>query len=45
MKNPVAQSIADFLKHFSPFDSLDNTDLLNIAENSKILYLDKNQDE
>lgn len=43
MKNPVAQSIADFLKHFPPFDTLENTDLLNIAEHSKILYLDKNQ--
>lgn len=43
MKNPVAQSIADFLKHFPPFDTLENADLLNIAEHSKILYLDKNQ--
>src|SRR5687768_12553465 len=43
MKNPVAQSIADFLKHFPPFDTLEIADLLNIAEYSKILYLDKNQ--
>lgn len=43
MKNPVAQSIVDFLKHYPPFNTLDNADLLHIAENSKILYLDKNQ--
>ncbi|PZR12379.1 MAG: nucleotidyltransferase [Flavobacterium psychrophilum] len=43
MKNPVAQSIADFLKHFPPFGLLENTDLLNIAERSRIIYLDKNQ--
>lgn len=43
MKNPVAQSIADFLKHFPPFEILENAELVNIAEQSRIIYLDKNQ--
>jgi len=43
MKNIIAQSIVDFLKHFPPFDTLEKDDLLIIAESSKILYLDKNQ--
>lgn len=43
MKNPVAQSIADFLKHFPPFEILENAELVNIAQQSRIIYLDKNQ--
>jgi CBS domain-containing protein len=43
MKNPVAETIADFLKHFPPFSSLAYSDLLVIASQSKILYLEKNQ--
>lgn len=43
MKNPVAQGISDFLKHFPPFSSLDYADLMHISENSKVIYLEKNQ--
>lgn len=43
MKNPVAESIADFLKHFPPFSSLPYADLLSIVSNSKVVYLEKNQ--
>jgi CBS domain-containing protein len=43
MKNPVAQGIADFLKRYPPFSSLQYADLLTIAEQSKVVYLDKNQ--
>lgn len=43
MKNPVAQGIADFLKRFPPFDSLQYDELLAIAIQSKVLYLEKNK--
>jgi CBS domain-containing protein len=43
MKNPVAQGIADFLKQFPPFSSLEYDDLLFISEQSKVVYLEKNQ--
>lgn len=43
MKNPVAQSIADFLKRYPPFLSLQYDELLAIAEQSKVIYLEKNQ--
>lgn len=43
MKNPVAERIADFLKHFPPFSSLTYADLTAIAQQSKVLYLEKNQ--
>ena len=43
MKNPVAQSIVDFLKHFPPFSFLEIAELSTIAEHSKIIYLEKNQ--
>lgn len=43
MKNPVAENVANFLKHFPPFNSLTFTDLLSIANQSKIIYLEKNQ--
>lgn len=43
MKNPVAQSIVDFLKHFPPFSFLESAELSSIAEHSKIIYLEKNQ--
>lgn len=43
MKNPVAQNVADFLKHFPPFSSLSPDNLFAIAEASRLLYLDKNQ--
>jgi CBS domain-containing protein len=43
MKNPVAQNVADFLKHFPPFNSLTAADLFIIAESTKVIYLEKNQ--
>lgn len=43
MKNPVAENVANFLKHYPPFSSLPFNDLLTIAGNSKIMYLEKNQ--
>jgi CBS domain-containing protein len=43
MKNPIAQSVADFLKHYPPFSSLTPTELLDIALQSKVVYLEKNQ--
>lgn len=43
MKNPVAERIADFLKKHPPFSSLTYADLNDIAEQSKVLYLEKNQ--
>jgi CBS domain-containing protein len=43
MKNPVAERIADFLKRFPPFSSLTYSDLISIAEKSKVIYLEKNQ--
>ena len=44
MKNPVAQGIADFLKRYPPFSSLEYGELLDIAQQSKVIYLDKNQE-
>jgi len=43
MKNPIAESIADFLKHYPPFKSIPYTELLKILVNSKVIYLEKNQ--
>jgi CBS domain-containing protein len=43
MKNPIAGRIADFLKHFPPFSSLVYEELISIAEQSKVLYLEKGQ--
>ncbi len=43
MNNPVAGRIADFLKRFPPFSSLGYEELAAIAEQSKVLYLEKNQ--
>jgi CBS domain-containing protein len=43
MKNPIAENVANFLKHYPPFSSLAFNDLMNIAGNSKIMYLEKNQ--
>lgn len=41
MKNSIAHRIADFLKDYPPFNLLDKTDLLTIAEDSEVIYLDK----
>lgn len=43
MNNPVAGRIADFLKRFPPFSSLGYEDLTFIAQQSKVLYLEKSQ--
>ncbi len=43
MKNPVAENIAHFLKHFPPFSSLTFNELLSIANQSRVKYLEKNQ--
>ncbi|QEE50617.1 CBS domain-containing protein [Flavobacterium alkalisoli] len=43
MKNPVAENVANFLKYFPPFSSLTFSELLSIANQSKIIYLEKNQ--
>jgi CBS domain-containing protein len=43
MNNPVAQSVADFLKNYPPFSSLSTDDLLAVAHQSKVIYLEKNQ--
>lgn len=43
MKNPIAERIADFLKHYPPFSSLQYTELVAIAEHIKVVYLEKNQ--
>lgn len=43
MKNTVAERIADFLKRFPPFSSISYSDLYDIAVQSKVIYLEKNQ--
>ena len=43
MKNPVAENVAKFLKHFPPFSSMTFEELFSIANLSKIIYLEKNQ--
>lgn len=43
MKNPVAERIAGFLKQFPPFSSIANDELDVITQQSRILYLEKNQ--
>lgn len=43
MKNPVAQNVADFLKHFPPFSYLQAAELYDIAQHCRLLYLEKNE--
>lgn len=43
MKNTIAERIADFLKRFPPFDLLKKNQLLEIAVQVTIKYLDKGQ--
>jgi len=43
MKNPVAQNVADFIKHYPPFSSLTPAELIDIALQCKVVYLEKNQ--
>lgn len=42
MKNPIAESIADFLKRYHPFTSINSTNLLEIAQSINVIYLEKN---
>ncbi|MGJ5640868.1 DUF294 nucleotidyltransferase-like domain-containing protein [Formosa sp. S-31] len=41
MKNTIAERVADFIKHFPPFDLLSKEQLLDISKEVKIKYLDK----
>jgi CBS domain-containing protein len=43
MKNSIAERIADFLKKHPPFLSLNMADLIVIAKESQVVYLEKNQ--
>lgn len=42
MKNSIAERIADFLKGFPPFSSLAYQELVLIANESKVVHIDKN---
>lgn len=41
MKNTIAARIADFLQHFPPFDLLQQEQLLSIASQVKVVYVEK----
>lgn len=41
MKNTIAERIFDFLKNFPPFDILEKEQLLKIASQVKVIYLEK----
>jgi CBS domain-containing protein len=41
MKNTIAERIFDFLKNFPPFDILEKKQLLEIASNVKVTYIEK----
>lgn len=43
MKNTIAERILDFLKGFPPFDALQYDELLKIASEVKVLYIEKGQ--
>ncbi|MFP5437876.1 MAG: DUF294 nucleotidyltransferase-like domain-containing protein [Bacteroidia bacterium] len=43
MKNPVAQNVADFLKHFPPFSYLQAAELYDISQHCRLLYIEKNE--
>lgn len=43
MRNPIAERIADFLKHYPPFTSLTFQELVAISEQVNVIYLEKNQ--
>ena len=42
MKNAIAERIQDFLRKFHPFKSINDENLLEIAKNVTVSYLDKN---
>lgn len=41
MKNTIAERVADFLKTYPPFDLIEKNQLLDIAKEVKIIYLEK----
>ena len=41
MKNTIAERIFDFLKNFPPFDVLEKEQLIKIASNVKVTYVEK----
>ncbi|MCB0470729.1 MAG: cyclic nucleotide-binding domain-containing protein, partial [Flavobacteriaceae bacterium] len=43
MKNTIADRVAQFLKDFPPFDLLNKTQLVDIASQVTIKYVEKNQ--
>ena len=43
MKNTIAERIFDFLKNFPPFDVLEKEQLLKIASNVKVTYIEKDR--
>lgn len=43
MKNPIAYRIADFLKNYHPFSELKFENLISVAQQCSVLYLEKNE--
>jgi CBS domain-containing protein len=43
MKNTFAENIVDFLKQYDPFKTVQYSDLLDIASQSEIIYLEKSK--
>ena len=43
MKNTFAENIVDFLRQHDPFKTIAYSDLLEIASQSEIIYLEKNK--
>lgn len=41
MKNTIAERVADFLKHFPPFDQLSKKDVLSISQEVTISNCEK----
>lgn len=43
MKNTIAERVLEFLKKYPPFDIISKQDLLDIAKETVIVYLEKEQ--
>ncbi|MDO6803758.1 DUF294 nucleotidyltransferase-like domain-containing protein [Wenyingzhuangia sp. 1_MG-2023] len=43
MKNSIAERICDFLKMYPPFDNLPHADLYQLAVETKVIYVDKDE--
>ena len=43
MKNTFAENIVDFLQQYDPFKTVQYSDLLDIASQSEIIYLEKSK--